>query len=68
MELLCCDVGLCFNVSNLFSFAGTVLCESDARMALAEPVSSVAYCNSALQGSCEVAGQDVLLNSSPRLV
>ncbi|XP_041272696.1 long-chain-fatty-acid--CoA ligase ACSBG2 isoform X2 [Onychostruthus taczanowskii] len=44
---------------------GTVLCESDARMALAEPV-SVAYCNSALQGSCEVAGEDVLLNSSPR--
>ncbi|OWK51429.1 Long-chain-fatty-acid--CoA ligase ACSBG2 [Lonchura striata] len=44
---------------------GTVLCESDARMALAEPV-SVAYCNSALQGSCEVAREDVLLNSSPR--
>ncbi|KAF2980937.1 hypothetical protein EK904_006545 [Melospiza melodia maxima] len=47
---------------------GTVLCESDARMALAEPVSSVAYCSSALQSSCEVAGEDVLLNSSPRLV
>ncbi|XP_059345670.1 long-chain-fatty-acid--CoA ligase ACSBG2 isoform X3 [Ammospiza nelsoni] len=45
---------------------GTVLCESDARMALAEPVSSVAYCSSALQSSCEVAGEDVLLNSSPR--
>uniref|UniRef100_A0A8D2MMG2 long-chain-fatty-acid--CoA ligase n=1 Tax=Zonotrichia albicollis TaxID=44394 RepID=A0A8D2MMG2_ZONAL len=44
-----------------------VLCESDARMALAEPVSSVAYCNSALQGSCEVAGEDVLLNSSPSM-
>uniref|UniRef100_A0A674GJM2 Long-chain-fatty-acid--CoA ligase ACSBG2 n=1 Tax=Taeniopygia guttata TaxID=59729 RepID=A0A674GJM2_TAEGU len=44
---------------------GTVLCESDARMALAEPV-SVAYCNSALQGSCEVPREDVLVNSSPR--
>uniref|UniRef100_H0YQ21 Long-chain-fatty-acid--CoA ligase ACSBG2 n=1 Tax=Taeniopygia guttata TaxID=59729 RepID=H0YQ21_TAEGU len=43
----------------------TVLCESDARMALAEPV-SVAYCNSALQGSCEVPREDVLVNSSPR--
>ncbi|RLV90745.1 hypothetical protein DV515_00014336 [Chloebia gouldiae] len=44
---------------------GTVLCESDAGMALAEPV-SMAYCNSALQGSCELAREDVLLNSSPR--
>uniref|UniRef100_A0A8D2P843 Long-chain-fatty-acid--CoA ligase ACSBG2 n=1 Tax=Zosterops lateralis melanops TaxID=1220523 RepID=A0A8D2P843_ZOSLA len=43
---------------------GTVLCESEARMALAEPV-SVAYCNSALQGTCEVPQEDVLLNSSP---
>ncbi|KAF4796407.1 Long-chain-fatty-acid--CoA ligase ACSBG2 [Turdus rufiventris] len=34
-------------------------------MALAEPV-SVVYCNSALQGNCEVSREDVLLNSSPR--
>ncbi|KAI1230499.1 hypothetical protein IHE44_0009959 [Lamprotornis superbus] len=45
---------------------GTVLCESDARMALAEPV-PVVYCNSALQGNCEVSREDVLLNSSPRI-
>ncbi|XP_068853090.1 long-chain-fatty-acid--CoA ligase ACSBG2 isoform X2 [Aphelocoma coerulescens] len=44
---------------------GTVLCESDERMALAEPV-PVAYCNSAPQGTCEVSLKDVLLNSSPR--
>ncbi|XP_005060074.2 PREDICTED: long-chain-fatty-acid--CoA ligase ACSBG2 isoform X1 [Ficedula albicollis] len=44
---------------------GTVLCESEARMALAEPV-PVVYCNSLLQGSSEVSQEDVLLNSSPR--
>ncbi|XP_031948807.1 long-chain-fatty-acid--CoA ligase ACSBG2 isoform X2 [Corvus moneduloides] len=47
------------------SFVGTVLCESDERMALAEPV-PVAYCNSAPQATCEVSLKDVLLNSSPR--
>ncbi|XP_059726054.1 long-chain-fatty-acid--CoA ligase ACSBG2 isoform X3 [Haemorhous mexicanus] len=57
-----CLLGASLKIKDI---TGTVLCESDARMALAEPV-SVAHCNSALQGSCEVAGEDVLLNSSPR--
>ncbi|XP_062452372.1 long-chain-fatty-acid--CoA ligase ACSBG2 [Rhea pennata] len=45
----------------------TTLCESEARMALAEPV-SVAYLNSDAQGKCEVSLDDVLINSSPRIV
>ncbi|KAJ7416800.1 Long-chain-fatty-acid--CoA ligase ACSBG2 [Pitangus sulphuratus] len=44
---------------------GTTLCESEARMALAEPV-PVAYCNSAPEGNCEVTLSDVLPSSSPR--
>ncbi|XP_027523944.1 long-chain-fatty-acid--CoA ligase ACSBG2 isoform X2 [Corapipo altera] len=43
----------------------SMLCESEARMALAEPV-PMAYCNSAPEGNCEVSLSDVLLNSSPR--
>lgn len=60
---------LTFSVFLFFKpvFAGTVLCESEARMALAEPV-SVAYCSSALQGTCEMPQEDVLLDSSPRFV
>ncbi|XP_040447244.1 long-chain-fatty-acid--CoA ligase ACSBG2 isoform X2 [Falco naumanni] len=45
----------------------TMLCESDARTALAEPVPA-AYFNSDPQGNCEVALDDVLLNSSARTV
>ncbi|XP_054661526.1 long-chain-fatty-acid--CoA ligase ACSBG2 isoform X1 [Grus americana] len=45
----------------------TMLCESDARMALAEP-DPVAYFNSDPQGNCEVSLDDVLLNSSTRTV
>ncbi|XP_054661527.1 long-chain-fatty-acid--CoA ligase ACSBG2 isoform X2 [Grus americana] len=44
-----------------------MLCESDARMALAEP-DPVAYFNSDPQGNCEVSLDDVLLNSSTRTV
>ncbi|XP_009985007.1 PREDICTED: long-chain-fatty-acid--CoA ligase ACSBG2 [Tauraco erythrolophus] len=42
-----------------------MLCESDARMALAEPV-PVAYLNSDPQGNCEVSLDDVRLDSSAR--
>ncbi|XP_009578031.1 PREDICTED: long-chain-fatty-acid--CoA ligase ACSBG2 [Fulmarus glacialis] len=45
----------------------TMLCESDARMALAEPVPAT-YFNSDPQGNCEVSLDDVLLNSSARTV
>ncbi|XP_009915523.1 long-chain-fatty-acid--CoA ligase ACSBG2 isoform X2 [Haliaeetus albicilla] len=45
----------------------TMLCESDARMALAEPVPT-AYFNSDPQGNCEVSLDDVLLSSSARAV
>ncbi|XP_075031467.1 long-chain-fatty-acid--CoA ligase ACSBG2 isoform X1 [Calonectris borealis] len=45
----------------------TMLCESDARMALAEPVPTT-YFNSDSQGNCEVSLDDVLLNSSARTV
>ncbi|CAM9775117.1 unnamed protein product [Bubo scandiacus] len=41
----------------------TMLCESDARMALAEPV-PMAYFTSDPQGNCEVSLDDVLLSSS----
>ncbi|XP_075031468.1 long-chain-fatty-acid--CoA ligase ACSBG2 isoform X2 [Calonectris borealis] len=44
-----------------------MLCESDARMALAEPVPTT-YFNSDSQGNCEVSLDDVLLNSSARTV
>ncbi|KAK2542322.1 Acsbg2 [Columba guinea] len=43
----------------------TMLCESDARMALAEPVPT-AYCNSDPQGNGEVSLDDVLLYSPAR--
>lgn len=46
---------------------GTVLCESEAGMALAEPVPAV-YCNSDPAGNCEVSLDDVRLNSSARFV
>ncbi|XP_059687700.1 long-chain-fatty-acid--CoA ligase ACSBG2 [Gavia stellata] len=42
-----------------------MLCESDARIAVAEPVPT-AYFNSDPQGNCEVSLDDVLLNSSAR--
>lgn len=48
-------------------FPGTALCESDAPMALAEPVPA-AYCDSDPPGNCEVALEDVRLGSSARLV
>ncbi|XP_035748210.1 long-chain-fatty-acid--CoA ligase ACSBG2 isoform X2 [Egretta garzetta] len=44
---------------------GTMLCESDARMALAEPV-PVAYFDSDPQGSFEVSLDDVRLNTATR--
>ncbi|XP_030322076.1 long-chain-fatty-acid--CoA ligase ACSBG2 isoform X2 [Calypte anna] len=43
----------------------TMLCESDARMALAEPVPTACF-NSDPQGNCEVSLDDVLLSSSAR--
>ncbi|XP_071584087.1 long-chain-fatty-acid--CoA ligase ACSBG2 isoform X1 [Heliangelus exortis] len=42
-----------------------MLCESDARMALAEPVPTACF-NSDPQGNCEVSLDDVLLSSSAR--
>ncbi|XP_068276541.1 long-chain-fatty-acid--CoA ligase ACSBG2 isoform X2 [Nyctibius grandis] len=42
-----------------------MLCESDARMALAEPVPA-AYLSSDPPGNCEVSLDDILLNSSTR--
>lgn len=44
-----------------------MLCESDARMALAEPVPT-AYFNSDPQGNGEVSLDDVLLHSPARFV
>nr|XP_009665460.1 PREDICTED: long-chain-fatty-acid--CoA ligase ACSBG2 isoform X1 [Struthio camelus australis] len=46
---------------------GTTLCESDTRMALADPIPA-AYPNSDAQGKCEVSLDDVLVNSSARIV